>query len=260
MTEAPAPGRVRNLVGPPTFASIEEERRHRKVHLAGAFRLFARFGFDEGVAGHITARDPERPDWFWVNPFGMHFSQIRASDLVLVNESGEVVEGQHPVNTAAFAIHSRVHAARPDSAAAAHAHSIYGKTWSSLGRLLDPITQDACAFYQDHTLFDDYTGVVYETSEGDRIAKALGPCKAIILRNHGLLTVGASVDEAAWWFITMERSCHAQLMAEAAGKPVQISHENALVTRNQVAGGINGWFQYQPMWQMISRAEPDLFE
>jgi len=260
MTEAPAPGRVRNLVGPPTFASIEEERRHRKVHLAGAFRLFARFGFDEGVAGHITARDPERPDWFWVNPFGMHFSQIRASDLVLVNESGEVVEGQHPVNTAAFAIHSRVHAARPDSAAAAHAHSIYGKTWSSLGRLLDPITQDACAFYQDHALFDDYTGVVYETSEGDRIAKALGPWKAIILRNHGLLTVGASVDEAAWWFITMERSCHAQLMAEAAGKPVQISHENALVTRNQVAGGINGWFQYQPMWQMISRAEPDLFE
>jgi len=260
MTEAPAPGRVRNLVGPPTFASIEEERRHRKVHLAGAFRLFARFGFDEGVAGHITARDPERPDWFWVNPFGMHFSQIRASDLVLVNESGEVVEGQHPVNTAAFAIHSRVHAARPDSAAAAHAHSIYGKTWSSLGRLRDPITQDACAFYQDHALFDDYTGVVYETSEGDRIAKALGPCKAIILRNHGLLTVGASVDEAAWWFITMERSCHAQLMAEAAGKPVQISHENALVTRNQVAGGINGWFQYQPMWQMISRAEPDLFE
>ena len=89
---------------------------------------------------------------------------------------------------------------------------------------------------------------------------ALGACKAIILRNHGLLTVGGSVDEAAWWFITMERSCQAQLIAEAAGKPVQISHENALVTRNQVAGGINGWFQFQPMWQMISRAEPDIFE
>ena len=258
MTEAP--GRVANLVPPPTFATIEEERRHRKVHLAGAFRLFARFGFDEGVAGHITARDPERPDWFWVNPFGMHFSHIRASDLVLVNDKGEVVQGDHPVNTAAFAIHSRVHAARPESVAAAHAHSMYGKTWSSLGRLLDPITQDSCAFYQDHALFDDYTGVVYETKEGDRIAEALGPCKAVILRNHGLLTVGGSVDEAAWWFITMERSCQAQLLAEAAGKPVLISHENALVTRNQVAGGINGWYQYQPMWQMISRLEPDLFD
>ena len=258
MTEAP--GRVKNLAPPPTFATVEEERRHRKVHLAGAFRLFARFGFDEGVAGHITVRDPEKPHCFWVNPFGVHFSHIRASDLVLVNERGEVIEGDSPVNTAAFAIHSRVHAARPDAMAAAHAHSMYGKTWSSLGRLLDPITQDACAFYQDHSLFDDYTGVVYETSEGDRIAKALGKGKAVILRNHGLLTVGASVDEAAWWFITMERSCQAQLLAEAAGKPVLIEHENALVTRNQVAGGINGWFQFQPMWNMISRLEPDLFE
>jgi ribulose-5-phosphate 4-epimerase/fuculose-1-phosphate aldolase len=258
MTEAP--GRVRNLAPPPTFATAQEERSYRKAHLAGAFRLFARFGFDEGVAGHITVRDPERPHCFWVNPFGVHFSHIRSSDLILVNENGEVIEGDHPVNRAAFAIHSRVHAARPDTVAAAHAHSMHGKAWSSLGRLLDPITQDACAFYQDHTLFDDYTGVVYETSEGDRIAAALGKCKAIILRNHGLLTVGGSVDEAVWWFITMERSCQAQLLAEAAGKPVLISHENALVTRNQVAGGINGWFQYQPMWQMISRTEPDIFD
>ncbi|MGO9255384.1 MAG: class II aldolase/adducin family protein [Bryobacteraceae bacterium] len=255
-----APGRVKDLAGPPTFATAAEERRHRKVRLAGAFRLFARFGFDEGVAGHITVRDPERTDWFWVNPFGMHFSQIRASDLILVNDRGEVVEGGQHVNTAAFAIHSRVHAARPDTVAAAHAHSMHGKAWSSLGRLLDPITQDACAFYQDHGLFDDYTGVVYETTEGDRIAQALGPGKAVILRNHGLLTVGGSVDEAAWWFITMERSCQAQLLAEAAGKPVLISHENALVTRKQVAGGINGWFQFQPMWNMISRQEADLFD
>jgi ribulose-5-phosphate 4-epimerase/fuculose-1-phosphate aldolase len=190
----------------------------------------------------------------------MHFSQIRASDLVLVDDRGEVVEGDHPVNTAAFAIHSRVHAARPDTVAAAHAHSMHGKAWSSLGRLLDPITQDACAFYQDHSLFNDYTGVVYETSEGDRIAQALGQGKAVILRNHGLLTVGRSVDEAAWFFIAMERSCHAQLLAEAAGKPVPIAHESALITRNQVAGGINGWFQFQPMWNMICREEPDLFE
>jgi ribulose-5-phosphate 4-epimerase/fuculose-1-phosphate aldolase len=257
---AEAPGRVANLAPPPTFATVEEERQYRKVHLAGAFRLFAKFGFDEGVAGHITVRDPERADWFWVNPFGVHFSHIRASDLVLVNDKGEVVQGHHPVNTAAFAIHSRIHAARPEAVAAAHAHSMYGKAWSSLGRMLDPITQDSCAFYEDHALFDDYTGVVYETSEGDRIAQALGQCKAVILRNHGLLTVGRSVDEAAWWFITMDRSCHAQLLAEAAGTPVHIGHDNALVTRKQVAGGMNGWFQYQPMWQMISREQPDLFE
>ena len=109
------------------------------------------------------------------------------------------------MNTAAFAIHSAVHAARPDVIAAAHSHSIYGKSWSSLGRLLDPLTQDACAFYDDHALFDDYTGVVLDPEEGKRIAHALGERKAVILRNHGLLTVGHSVDEAVWWFITMER-------------------------------------------------------
>ena len=99
---------------PPSFDSVEEERRHRKVRLAAAFRLFSRFGFDEGVAGHITARDPELTDHFWVNPFGMHFGHVRASDLCLVNHHGEVVEGERAINQAAFAIHSQVHAARPD--------------------------------------------------------------------------------------------------------------------------------------------------
>jgi ribulose-5-phosphate 4-epimerase/fuculose-1-phosphate aldolase len=254
------PGRVANLLTPPTFANFAEERRHRKERLAAAFRLFARYGFDEGVAGHITARDPEKTDCFWVNPFGVYFGHIRVSDLVLVDHRGEVIEGNQPVNTAAFAIHSRVHAARPDAVAAAHAHSIHGKTWSSLGRLLDPITQDACVFYEDHGLFDDFTGVVYETSEGDRIARALGSHKAVILRNHGLLSVGQTVDEAAWWFITMERSCQAQLLAEAAGSPIKIDHQNALTTRAQLGSSNAGWFQFQPMWNKISRDEPDLFE
>src|SRR6201987_1120971 len=92
--------------------TIDEERLHRKQNLAAAFRLFSKFGFDEGVAGHITARDPELTDHFWVNPFGMHFSQIKSSDLLLVNHHGEVVEGEWNVNQAAFAIHSQVHAAR----------------------------------------------------------------------------------------------------------------------------------------------------
>ena len=248
------------MVKPPAFATLEEERRHRKERLAGAFRLFSRFGFDEGVAGHITARDPERTDHFWVNPFGVHFGQIRASDLILVNHRGEVVEGDYPVNGAAFAIHSQVHNARPDVIAAAHAHSIYGKTWSSLGRHLDPITQDACAFYDDHGLFEDFTGIVYDTSEGERIAHALGNRKAVILRNHGLLTVGQTVDEAAWWFITMERSCQAQLMAEAAGKPIKIGHESATLTREQLGSPTAGWFQFQPLWARIAREQPDLFE
>ncbi len=239
---------------------IDEERLHRKQRLAAAFRLFSRFGFDEGVAGHITARDPELTDHFWVNPFGMHFGHIRVSDLLLVRHDGKIIEGSRPVNQAAFAIHSQVHAARPDVIGAAHAHSVYGKTWSSLGRLLDPITQDACSFYNDHTLFDDYTGVVLDTEEGKRISYQLGERKAVILRNHGLLTVGHSVDEAAWWFITMERSCQAQLMAEAAGKPVLIDPEMAALTATQVGTHLAGWFSFQPLYDRITREQPDLFD
>jgi ribulose-5-phosphate 4-epimerase/fuculose-1-phosphate aldolase len=245
---------------PPVFANVDEERQHIKQKLAGAFRLFSKFGFDEGVAGHITARDPEKKDHFWVNPFGMHFSQIKASDLILCNHEGEVVEGEYPVNRAAFAIHSQIHAARPDVNAAAHAHSVYGKSWSSLGRLLDPITQDACAFYKDHSLFDDFTGVVLDIEEGKRIGKALGRQKACILRNHGLLTVGKSVDEAAWWFITMERSCQAQLLAESAGKPVIIDPENAAAAYGTVGTTEAGWFQFQPLWNRIVKEQSDLLK
>jgi ribulose-5-phosphate 4-epimerase/fuculose-1-phosphate aldolase len=244
----------------PKFDTVDEERHHRKERLAAAFRLFGRFGFDEGVAGHITARDPEHADHFWVNPFGVGFGHIGVSDLILVNDEGEVVEGNGTVNTAAFAIHGQVHAARPDVVAAAHAHSIYGKSWSALGKMLDPITQDACAFYEDHALFDDYTGVVLDPEEGKRIAYALGEKKAVILRNHGNLTVGHSVDEAAWWFITMERTCQAQLLAEAAGKPVHIDKDRAELTATQVGSHVAGWFSFQPMYAKITREQPDLFE
>ena len=164
------------------------------------------------------------------------------------------------MNQAAFAIHSQVHAARPDVIAAAHSHSIYGKSWSALGRLLDPITQDSCAFYEDHALFDDFTGVVLDTEEGKRIGVALGESKAVILRNHGLLTVGHSVEEAAWWFITMERTCQAQLLAEAAGTPVLIDADCASATARQVGSHAAGWFSFQPLWDVITAEQPDLFD
>ena len=244
----------------PEFDDVEAHRLHLRQRLAAAFRLFGKFGFSEGVAGHITARDPELTDHFWVNPFAVDFSQIKASDLILVNHQGEVVEGRWAVNHAAFAIHSQVHAARPDVQAAAHAHSVHGKAFSSLGRLLDPITQDVCAFYGDHALFDDYTGVVLDTEEGKRIAHALGDNKAAILRNHGLLTVGHTVDEAAWWFITMERSCQAQLLASAAGAPVPIDPDMAALTQTQVGSHGAGWLSFQPLYEQIVRAEPDLLD
>ncbi len=245
---------------PPQYDSVEDERMHRKVRLAAAFRMFSKAGLDEGVAGHITARDPERTDCYWVNPFGMHFSMIKQSDLLLVNHAGEVVEGDRAVNGAAVAIHCAVHAARPDVIAAAHAHGPYGKTLSALEMGIEPLTQDACAFYDDFGVYDSYTGVVLDPEEGKRIGHALGEHKAVILRNHGMLTVGQSVESAAWWFLTLERTAQSQLMAYAAGTPRQIGHEEATQTRGQVGFELGGWFQFQPIWERVSRDNPDIFD
>lgn len=237
-----------------------EELIERKTKLAAALRIFGRLGFDEGLAGHITARDPFDPTHFWVNPAGRSFKLMCVSDLIKVDDAGQILEGEGLLNQAAFAIHSRIHKARPDVVAAAHAHSLYGKSWSTLGRLLDPLTQDACAFYQDHGLFDDYTGVVTDLGEGDRIAAALGQSKAVILRNHGLLTVGHTVDEAAFWFITMERSCQAQLLAEAAGRPIPIDPVNAKQTADLVGRHGTGQISFKPLYDVLLKEAPDFLD
>jgi ribulose-5-phosphate 4-epimerase/fuculose-1-phosphate aldolase len=258
-------GRQLTLPTPPTFESVDDERYDRKVRLAAAFRMFSRAGLDEGVAGHITVRDPAEPDSYWVNPFGMHFSMIRQSHLVRVSHDGEVVEGDRAVNGAAVAIHCAVHAARPDVVAAAHAHGPYGKTLSALEMTVEPLTQDSCAFYEDVGVYDTYTGVVLDPAEGRRIGEALGRHKAVILRNHGMLTVGETVDSAAWWFLTLERTSQSQLMAYSAAagagsRPRQIGHDEATQTRGQLGFELAGWFQFQPIMERISKDCPDIFD
>ena len=237
------------------------DRAERKRRLCGAFRVFARLGFDHGVAGHITARDPERPDHFWVNPWAVPFSKIRVSDLCLVNHAGQIVEGRHAfVNRAAFAIHSRIHAARPDVIACAHAHSVNGVAWATLGRPLEPTTQDACMFFEDHVVYDAYDGVVADLPEADRIATALGGKKAAILQNHGLLTVGESVDEAAFWFVALERECQIALTAAKAGEPRRIPDDVARATRERLGNPVAGWWQFQPLWEVVAKEEPDFLD
>ena len=115
-------------------------------------------------------------------------------------------------------------------------------------------------FYQDHALFDDFTGIVLETSEGKRIAQGLGKSKAAILRNHGILTVGHSVDEAAWWYIRLEDTAKAQLLAEAVGKPILIDHDIALEIQQRGGTHKAGWGGFQYLWDEITHDQPDLFD
>lgn len=244
----------------PPRTSLQAERRHRQERLAGAFRLFARFGFAQGLAGHITARDPKLTDHFWVNPLGLHFSRIKVSDLLLVNAKGETVVGDRPLNKAAFAIHAAIHEHNPRIVAAAHTHSTYGKAWSALGRPLDTITQDSCVFHDDVALFDDFTGMVVDAGEGERIARALGDRKGAILRNHGILTAGPTVEAAAWWYIALDNACHTQLLAEAAGRPQPIDEATARRTHGQIGGPEGAIHAFQSLYEGLLEAEPELLD
>ena len=253
-------GRGDNIPTPSVFDDPAVERAHRLRRVAAGYRMMARFGLDEGIAGHITCRDPERTDHFWTAPFGAWFGAVRASDLILVNDVGAVVEGAGPLNLAAFAIHSAIHRARPDVVGAVHAHGLNGKAFATLGRPLAPLTQDACAFYGSHGVFEDFTGVVLDPDEGKRIAACLGEGKALILANHGHLTVGQTVDSALFWFLTMERSCQAELLARAAGEPREIPPATAALTHEQVGREDVGWFAFQPIWQRLVAEQPDLLD
>ncbi|EME82903.1 uncharacterized protein MYCFIDRAFT_164211 [Pseudocercospora fijiensis CIRAD86] len=255
-----AQGKMMEFPRPPKFEDKYKEREYLKGRLAAAFRIFGKYGFDEGVAGHITLRDPVDPNCFWVNPFGVAFSMINKSDLILVNHSGQVIDGGEVrlLNTAAYMIHSAIHAARPDVNCAAHSHSIYGRTWCSLGRKLDTLTQDSCAFHNDHVVYDSFNGVVLAQKEGKDIANCLGDKKAALLQNHGLLTVGQTIEETIFWFVSLEKCCQSQLMAEAAAgsrgeKPIAIGEEEAQYTYRSVGTSRAGWFSAKPLFDVVHK-------
>jgi len=222
-----------------------------------AFRIFAKFGFDEGVAGHITLRDPVDPTSFWVNPFGVAWPLLKASDLILVNHEGKVVDGG-PVrllNVAAYMIHHAVHTARPEINCVAHSHSIYGRSFCALGRNLDTITQDSCSFHNDIALYSSFRGIVLAEEEGIAIAKALGGRKAALLQNHGLLTCGQTIESTVFWFMSLEKCCHAQLLADAAaggrgGETVKIDDKDAAFTYQAIGTEPAGWFSAKPTFDM----------
>lgn len=237
---------------PPTFDNLAAQQTYEKQRLAAGFRVFAMHGFDEGLAGHITQRDCIDPETFWVNPLGIHFAHIKASDLVRVDHKGNIVEGNSVINNAAFAIHSRIHMARPDVAAVAHAHTKFGRAFSSLGQLLKPISQDACVFYENHSVFDVFSGVVADAEEGDMIAASLADNTAVILQNHGLLTVGKSLDAAVANFVLMDSCCQSQLLAQAAGELKLISHDIAVKTKRANGSDIVTWGNFQPLYQVVN--------
>lgn len=226
----------------PTFSDPVEEQLHRKRRCALAYRVFGAMGWGMLGDGHITARDPLRTDRFWLLRWGVPFAEATVDDLVLVGPGGKVVEGEGDINLTAYHIHAPIHDARPEVVAAAHTHTPYGTPWAANAELFQMICQEATGFFEDHALFDDEEVQVMSVDGGKRIAASLGDMKAIILRNHGLLTVGRSVDEAIGWFLMMERVSEVHVKAS---RPSPISDAAARHAATEIADPALAWHTYQ---------------
>ncbi|KAF5983592.1 fuculose-phosphate aldolase [Fusarium coicis] len=214
----------------PQFHTPEATRRWQLEQMAGAFRIFARLGFADGGSGHISLRDPVNPDTFWLNPYGVHFGLLKVSDMVHVNEDGERIGG---------------------------ADSPYGRAWSTFGKPIDMLNQDSCMFYNDLAVYANFGGVVFAKEEGMRLADTLGPTKKnLILQNHGILTSGGTIAEAAAFFIALERACQTQLLVESslAGSGLQktyVGDEEAQYTKDGTGSPEVMYMQFLPEYQYI---------
>ncbi|OTB04309.1 hypothetical protein M426DRAFT_320899 [Hypoxylon sp. CI-4A] len=245
------------MPGIPTFPTYTSHRKHILVHMAATFRFFARSGFTEGQSGHISVRDPEFNGLMWMNPLGRHFGMLTAGDMICLDiATGKIVGGNtsRPANAAGYLIHSAVHKRRPnDIHAICHAHSNAGRAWSVFARPLEMLNQDVCNFHNAHAVYARYGGIVFAAEEGEQIASALGDRnKGVILMNHGLLTVGATVDEAGFMFGLLDRACAMQLQVEAAaanGIPKNIIADDEAAHNFQMASEPNVLYR---------EAQPDL--
>lgn len=193
----------------------------------------------------------------------VHFAQVKLSTLILVDHDGQVVEGDYAVNRAGFVLHAAVHAAHPDILAMCHAHTVYGTAFAALGRPLAPITQDACAFFEDHAVITEDAGAVaVEADAGPRICRAFTGVKAAIHQNHGIFSASRhSIDSAAFWFMALERCCRQQLLAEATGHaPVEVPPEAARYSREHVGSEYIGWLHFQPVYDALAERCPEMFD
>ena len=239
----------------PTFPGVEPfdvvrdpeaERAHRKRMCALGYRIFGALRWGQLGDGHVSARDPILTDHFWLLDWGVPFQAATVDQLVLVGPNGRVIDAEGrptgAVNTAGYNIHAPLLAARPDAVSAAHTHTQFGTPWSANVSPFRPLSQESCAFVFDQALFDDEEVEVLSYDGGKRIAAALGDRKLCILRNHGLLTVGGSVEEAVGWFVMAERVAEVHVKAPNG---IPISDDAAAVAAETLAPPSTGWRLFQ---------------
>lgn len=230
-----------------------------RIDLAACYQLCAQYGWDDMIYTHITAVVPDQPGHFLINPFGLRFDEVRASNLVKVDSRGDVVcRSPHPVNRAGFALHAAVHAARPELACVMHLHHINAiAVGASIGGLL-PLSAHALRFYQQLG-YHDYEGLVLTDSEAGRLTSRLGAYPAMLLRHHGSLVCGRSVGEAFVRMETLDKACAIQLKAQAGGAPLHLPSD-ALCRKTQQElvgdGALEGTLEWAALLRKLDERSP----
>lgn len=220
---------------------VSPEEWRVRVDLAAAYRLVAMFGWDDLVFTHISARVPGDPDSFLINPYGMMFEEITASSLVKVDAAGaKLDDSPFMVNPAGFVIHSAVHAARPDAHCVLHVHSLNGVAVSAQQGGVRPLSQQSI-FVLSSLGYHDYEGVALRDDEKPRLVRDLGGASFLMLRNHGLLTLGGSVADAFLNIYLFETVCTIQVRAMSGGSPlVEVAPEIIATAAQQAAQATRG--------------------
>ena len=222
---------------------MTEAEWQARVDLAAAYRLVDMFGWTDLLGTHLSVRVPDAKDQFLINPYGLLFEEITASSLIKVDEEGNVLSPtEYDVNPAGFVIHSAVHMAQPDIACVMHTHTAAGTGVATQKDGILPLTQHALAVIAT-TSYHDYEGIATDLDERERIVRDLGDNRVLVLRNHGLLTVGRTVGEAFVWMYRAERACRMQLACQQAGvELVQIPKDvqDITIERNREANAPGG--------------------
>ncbi|MGD9601121.1 MAG: class II aldolase/adducin family protein [Gammaproteobacteria bacterium] len=231
-----------------------------RVDLAAAYRLVDHYGWTDMIFTHLSARVPGPEHHFLINPYGLMFDEVTASNLVKIDLDGNIVlSSGHPVNPAGFTIHSALHMARADAQAVMHLHTDDGAAVSAMASGLLPITQTAMVIHEQ-VAYHDYEGVALDLGERERLIADIGDKRLLILRNHGTLAVGANVGECFLLLYTLERACSMQVRALAGGAPHGPSAASLATTREQGRKLLGGGGLEQLAWpallRMLDRKDP----
>ncbi len=235
-----------------------------RVDLAAAHRLAVHFGFHEGIDNHFTLLLPGHADRFLLAPFGLHWSEVRASDFLLVDFAGTVLAGNGPVEDTAFHIHAPLHAARPDVRCVLHTHMPYATALSMLeAPALLMASQNAIGF-DGLVALCDYEGFALDSNEGARMARALGSKTVLLLRNHGVVVTGTSVADAFNTLYFFERAAMTQILAQSSGQALRRITEPVLrrtVAQYAASAKVEGQdrieLHFAALKRMLDRREPD---